>query len=340
MQTKRFGVIGLGVWGERHVQTYAEHPHCELAALCDTNEERLKATGEKYGAAHMFTDYREMLALDGLDAVSIVTPDFAHKELAVAAMEAGKHVLIEKPLATTLDDCERMREAREASGVKFMVDFHNRWNPGVADMKARIAAGEVGRPLMCYYRLNDNIYVPTEMLSWAGRSTVNWFLGSHCVDTLLWLFDDEVARVFTVTRSTVLKGMGIDTPDFYNSIIEFRGGGTAMLENCWIMAAGTPRLFDVKCELVAEKGSFFFSGGPDALEVFTPAEAVNVDTAVCPVVHGRAVGFGIESIRHFAQSVCTDTEPIVGIDEGIRTTRVLLAMDESARTGQPVELGS
>jgi predicted dehydrogenase len=336
MRTARFGVIGLGVWGQRHAQAYRQHPAAELAAVCDADEARLNETAGRLGVPGRFTDYRRMLESEALDAVSVVLPDFLHTEAALAAVDSGRHVLIEKPLATTRADCERIREAVRRANVKFMVDFHNRWNPGVAEMKARIDAGEIGEPLMAYYRLNDNISVPTEMLAWAGRSTVNWFLGSHCVDTLRWLFRDEVSRVYTVTRSRVLKARGIDTPDFYQSILEFTRGAVAQLETCWVLARNTPRLFDVEVEIAGEKGTFYFDGGPCALRVFTPQEAVNPDTAVCPTVHGKGVGFGIESINHFIDSVVHDREPLVGVQDGCQVTRVLLAMDESARSGRPV----
>ena len=158
------------------------------------------------------------------------------------------------------------------------------------------------------------------------------------MDTLRWLFADEVARVYTVTRSHVLKGMGIDTPDFYQSTLEFGQGASAQLETCWIMAAKTPRLFDVRAEIVGETGSFFFDGGPCALNVFTGEEAVNPDTFVCPVVDGQAVGFAIESINHFVRCVANDLTPSVSIDDGYEVTRVLLAMEESARSGLPVEV--
>ena len=338
MDTARFGVIGLGVWGERHVMTYCQHPQAELVAICDMNEDRLNAIGQKHGVAQRFTDYREMLARDDIDAVSIVTPDFAHVDIVEEAARQGKHVLVEKPLATTIEDCERIRRAIEGRPIKFMVDFHNRWSPAVVDMKERLDRGELGEARMIYYRLSDNISVPTEMLSWAGRSTVSWFLASHCVDTMRWLLNDEVRKVYTVSRSGLLTSMGVNTPDFYQSVMEFTKGATALLENCWIIARSCPRLYDLKIELIGNKGSVFFDGAPEASNVFMEAGSTNPDTTVCPQVHGRVVGLGIESIVHFAECVANDTKPAVGFEEGYAATRIILAMEESARTGQPVVL--
>ncbi len=101
---KNFGIIGLGVWGETHLIAYSYSPLANLACICDKNEKVLAARKEEYAVPCATTDYRELLANDEIDAVSVVTPDFLHREIAVAACEAGKHVLLEKPMATTVED--------------------------------------------------------------------------------------------------------------------------------------------------------------------------------------------------------------------------------------------
>jgi len=338
MKPARFGVIGVGGWGERHVQAYNDHAFAQVAAVCDINRDTVDAVGEKYGIERRYTDFRELLAVEEIDAVSIVTPDFAHADIAVEAIRNSKDVLIEKPLATTLEDCRRIGEALKDNPVKFMVDFHNRWNPGMLKLKDAIDRGEVGRVLMAYYRLNDTLFVPTEMLSWAGKSTVSWFLASHCLDTLRWMLDDEVQKVYTVCRSNVLKAMGIDTPDFYQSVIEFRGGASVLLETCWILSNANPSLLDFKVEMVGEKGTLYFDGRPHIVERYTEKGADFPDTLVQPEIYGKPRGFAIESIQHFADCVCGDMQPMVGFEDGLRVTEIILAMEESARSGQPVTL--
>ena len=226
-----------------------------------------------------------------------------------------------------------------AGGVKLMVDFHNRWNPAMWGIKEKVVAGELGDPQMLTVRLNDTIYVPTEMLSWGGRSTVIWFLGSHAVDLVRWLFDDEVARVYSVSRSRVLKGMGVDTPDFFLTIVELEGGGVAHIENCWIMSTSMPTVFDFKLEMIGSEGTCFADcSSHRMLQTFTPAGPSYPDVAVRTEVQGVPGGFGINSIRHFADCVIHDREPAIGVADGLENTRVLVAIHESARSGQPVEV--
>ena len=261
-----------------------------------------------------YTDYARMLALEELDAVSVVTPDFAHTDAVVAAVSSGRAVLVEKPLATTLADCDRIGEALRGHPVPFMVDFHNRWSPGVVRMHDAVAAGELGAVQSAFCRLSDTLFVPTKMLPWAGRSSVLWFLASHCVDTLRWVLGDEVATVYSVSSSRVLEGMGIGTPDFYLTTLEFRGGARVLLENSWILPESSTTLVEFKLDVVGERGAFHFDGSPHQLVQVGPQRPEGVDTFIAPRVHGRMMGFATESIRHFVD--CLAARPPA--DGGLR----------------------
>jgi predicted dehydrogenase len=229
-----------------------------------------------------------------------------------------------------------------------MVDFHNRFNASFVALKQAIEAGLMGEPQMMSLRLNDTIYVPTGMLSWGGESSVLWFLGSHSVDLVRWLFGDEVRRVYCVSRSRVLKQRGLDTPDFYHTICELRGGGVAHIENCWILSDSYPTVADLKCEFVGSEGTALFSPiksdtvefySDHALRPFGATPGVMFpDTNVVMDIHGKATGFGIESILYFADCVANGRTPFITPEDGLENTKVLLAAIESAQTGQPVDL--
>ncbi len=339
MEKTGFGVIGVGGWGESHIRAYLDHPLVELVAVSDIDEERLKAVARKYGLQKYYRDYNELLKLDSIQAVSIVTPDFAHADIALASLDCCKHVLLEKPMATRVDECVQIRKKAAQADVKFMVDFHNRWNLPFVKAKEAIHKGEIGELQYIYCRLNDTIFVPTRMLSWAGKTTVNWFLASHCLDTLMWLFEDEVDSVYSVSRSRVLIEKGIDTPDFYTSILKFKKGGIANLENGWILPETTPNLIDFKTEIIGTQGVLYTdSSHHRILQKYTPGEATYPDVLVSPTLYGKPVGFAIESIRHFADCVVLDRTPLVGAEEGEKVTRVIVAIEESARTGNEVKV--
>ena len=126
---KGFGVVGTGLWGEFHALVYSSHPGAQLVAVCDVNAERAAQIAKKYGAKRWYTGYLDLLADGEVDAVTVATPDHLHREIGVAAAQAGKDVLMEKPLALTVDDCQAVIAAAQRAGSKLMVDFHNRWNP-------------------------------------------------------------------------------------------------------------------------------------------------------------------------------------------------------------------
>lgn len=339
MKKARFGIIGVGGWGEFHVRVLQDHPFAEVVGVCDANAERASCVADKYGIAFATADFRELLAREDIESVNIITPDFAHLEPTLAALEAGKNVLVEKPMATTLEECVQIADLASKSKGKFMVDFHNRWSPPFYKAKEAIDKGELGTVQMISYRLNDTIFVPTKMLSWSGKSTVMWFIGSHSLDTLFWLLGKPLRRVYSVARSEVLSKRGITTPDYYCCILEFEGGGTAMLENGWILSENAPSLIDLKCAIVGSEGTIYIDGSHHRmLQKYTATEAAYPDTFVLPTVYGKPGGFAAESIRHFADCVVQDKQPMVGAKEGLAVTKAILAIEESVRSGQPVDL--
>lgn len=208
MKTIKMAIVGAGIWGANHARIYKAHPFAEVVAICDMKRDKAERVAREEGIAQVFDDYNAMFSQVDCDAVAIVTPDFAHADVAVAAANAKKHILIEKPLATTREDVFRIMEAVEKNGVRGMVDLHNRWNPPFHAAYQAVRAGELGRVYSAYYRLNDCRWVATDMLPWAAKSSIMWFLGSHSIDTLMWMFQSRPKRVYCVSTEGVLKRGG------------------------------------------------------------------------------------------------------------------------------------
>jgi predicted dehydrogenase len=333
----RFGVIGAGLWGEAHAEVYATHPWAELAAVCDSDRSRAERVAKRFGAPRVYTDYREMVKDSGVDAVAVATPDFAHRDPVVAAAKAGKHVHSEKPLATSREDAEAIAAAVRASGVTYMVDFHARWNPPFAIARRNIEEGALGRIMSAYFRLNDTISVPTSMLSWASKSSILWFLGSHTVDTLRFLLADEVERVYSVSRAEVLKERGIDVPDLYQSVLEFRSGVVATIENNWIVPDTNPAVNDFKVNILGSKGMINMDLTNNQLfERYLETSSDHPDCLVKPQVRDRHVGFAYEAIRDFVECLALGRPVQASLDDGLRVTSVILAIMESAAVRAPV----
>jgi predicted dehydrogenase len=342
MKQVGFGVIGTGiVGGAWHAHVYSHLPQSRLVAVCDLNEERAAEVAQKYGAQDVYTDYRELLQNPEIQAVSIATPDFAHREIAVAAAEAGKHILVEKPLATTVEDAEAIVAAAKKAGVKLMVDFHNRVSPPLATAKQSIEKGDIGQPAYIYARLSNTTFVATQMLPWASDSSALWFLASHTTDLAHWLLDDEPRRVYAVSRSGILKDMGVDTEDFHIAIVEFKKGAVVTLENAWILPETEPMVFNFKLEVLGSKGSLYVNTSDHrAVQKFT-GESASLPDILGITFDGespRMTGFVLEAIARFVDAVVEDAPVLASGEDGLLVTRVLTAISESARSGQPVDL--
>lgn len=331
------GLIGCGVWGEVHARTYANSPDVKFVAVCDQNRERARRFAQQFNVEQYYTDFAELLKNPEIEAVSIVTPDFAHTDLICSAMQAGKHVLVEKPLAITVEECQKILKTRDATGMKLMVNFANRWKTPFIHVRRMVESGEIGELLMINLRLNDTLWVPTQMLSWATKTNPLHFLGSHLIDLVRWVSQAEITRVYSVSRSVVLKSMGINTPDYFQSMLELTNGGTAYLENCWIISEKAPSVWEFKSEFVGSKGTAFVDVSHHRMiEKFSSLGASMPDVGEKYDLQGNPLGHA--SVEHFINCVINDLNPLATGEDGLAATKVIVALEESAQTRQPVDL--
>src|SRR5690606_11382160 len=117
--------------------------------------------------------------------------DFAHTQMVLDALSAGKHVLVEKPLTTSTEEADKIVEAVKKTNLKLQVSYNHRWLPSYYEAKMQIQNNQIGKPLLAYARKNDTIYVATEMINWASKTNSTFFLSAHDVDLVRWYFDSE-----------------------------------------------------------------------------------------------------------------------------------------------------
>ncbi|RLE66429.1 MAG: hypothetical protein DRJ47_02480 [Thermoprotei archaeon] len=325
----RFGVIGVGIQGEKHVKILSTHPLVEVVSICDVNPERLKEVSQKYGINKTYIDYEEMLAKERLDAVVVATPDHLHLKPVISALENGINVLLEKPMATKLDDALKMAEEAKKRGLLLYINFSNRFNPPFAIAHKKFREGELGKPLYAYFRLSDTIYVPTKMLSWASKSSVVFFLMSHTTDLARWIFNDEVRKVRAYAHYEVLESLGIRTPDYVTAVLEFRKGGRVVLESSWILPETLPSIVDFNMEIIGTRGAIYINNTFQSIAVANATRHYYPKPIVLEEVNGRFTGFVKESIFHFVDSLASKTEPLIKVKDGVENTRVLEAIVES-----------
>jgi len=331
MRKLNVGVIGVGVFGENHARIYAESDKTNLIGVADLNEKRAETIAKKYSAKFSFTDYNRLLERD-IDAVSIVLPDFAHKKPCIEAAKAGKHILVEKPLATNSEDAQEIIAAVKENDVRLMVDFSNRWNPPFVQAKNMIEKDELGEILHINIRLNDTIWVPTEMLSWSDKSSVLWFLGSHSFDLCRWLLQSEVKNIKSITSKKLLKReFAIDTQDFYLSTLQFQNGTIVQMENNWVLPKAAPTVFEFNAKIIGTKGMLKIDTSHNrCLEKYTNKEHVYPDLLCITEGRKKLRGFNVDSINHFVECLIKEEEFDVLLDEGLIVTEVLEKIEKEA----------
>ncbi len=224
----RIGLIGCGFMGRTHANGYSRVPNFfpdlqyrpVLQAVCSRREEKVKAFAEQWGFASYETDWRKLIARDDIDAVDIVTPNHLHAEIAIAAAEAGKMVLTEKPLARNLDEAQKMVEAVSKAGVANTVWYNYRRLPAVTLAKKIIASGKLGK--IFHYRANflQDWTISTDVpqggdAAWrmdvdVAGSGVTGDLLAHCIDTAMWL-NGGITEVSAMTETFVKQRVHLDT---------------------------------------------------------------------------------------------------------------------------------
>lgn len=330
----RIGVIGLGIMGEQYVRIYSSHPLAEVTAISTRRQERLDEIGNKYHVAARYTDYSAMLAEARLDAVCVATPDFAHHAPVKAALEAGLHVLCEKPFTTDLVEADDLlRLSQERPNQKLQVAFNHRWLNPYYQGFVSIQHGSIGQPVVGYARKNDTIWVSTEMIDWAARSTPIHFLGAHDIDLLRWYFGSEPAEVHAYGAKGVLTARGVDTYDAVQAQIRFQSGAFVTVESAWIYPNTFPSIVDSFVEVIGSKGHLHFDRKRESIELSTEAKFSYPKTFLLQEVFGKLRGAFVECLSDFLTAIIDGSTPRVTAYDGRQVTAVLDAVSRSLADG-------
>lgn len=348
----KVGVIGTGGISGVHLGGYSRNPNVEIYALCDINEKNLAKRAEEYKVSRTFTDYREMLALKELDAVSVCTWNSAHAECAIAALRAGKHVLCEKPMALNTAQAQEMEKAAKESGKLLMIGFVRRFGNDCAVLKDFIDSGSFGE---IYYAKAQYLRRKGCPGGWFGDKSRSGGgplidLGVHVIDLCRYLMGGpQPVSVYGATfnklgdrrhikdargySSTVVSKDDIfDVEDMATALIRFDNGAVLSVEASFSLNiekdVGNIELFGTKagCKLDPE------------LTIFTD---MNDYLANVKLAQSTALSFdGLfdNEINHFVECIETGKPCRNPAQDGVTLMKILDGIYESARTGHEVLL--
>jgi UDP-N-acetylglucosamine 3-dehydrogenase len=334
MKTLNAAVIGLGMMGQRHARIWKELPQTELLGVYDIVPERTQEWAADLDC-QAAGSLAELLALPGLDLVSVCTDDQLHVEPCLAAAAAGKHILLEKPLATSVADADAIIAACRNNNITLMVGHVVRFDPRYQVGQQAIDAGEVGEIVQVFGRRN-NIVASGRRIG--SRTSVAFFLGAHDLDLMRWFCGSGVVKVHAESASKVLTDLGCEDSIF--TVMKFANGAVGCLETCWVVPEGVPNTLDARLEVVGTKGRVAVRVGDESLEIASPTRAQRPDIAYGPVFDGLQQGALRTQLEHFADCLRTGRAPLVSVEDARAAVVICEAIHESLRSGQPVVLGS
>ncbi len=339
MDKIRVAVIGCGAISKhRHIPEYAANPHVELVAFCDPVPGRAQAYADQHGGV-AFTDYKKMLADIKPDAVSVCTPNALHAPVSIDAANAGAHVLVEKPMATSDADAAAMIEAARNKGVHLMVGHNQRFMPPHVKAKELLQRGDLGKVLT--FRTSFGHPGPE---GWSVDGAGSWFfrkpeaamgamgdLGVHKSDLIRWLLDDEVAQVSSFIDTQHKKNTDVD--DNAVVLLRMKSGAIGTLTASWTYYRGGDNSTILWCENGVMK-----IGTDPADQVIVELRSGNVEKHKVGAMATNTKQTISGVIDAFVNSIVTKTPPSITGEEGRKSLAVILAAFESNRNGQTVQL--
>lgn len=345
MDKIKVGVIGLGM-GRHHVASYQGHPAAQVCAIADIDEARLAEIGEQYGVPGRYTSAEDMLANESLDVVSVATPNKFHMPLAVAAFEAGCHVLSEKPMAMNAAEGRQMLAAAEQAGKRLMINFSYRFTEQSMALKQQVEAGILGEVYFARTVWHRRRGLP-HFGGWFGQKALSGGgplidLGVHRLDLALWLMGYPkpvwvLASTYNHLATELARRQNVeyDVEDLAAALIKFDNGASLVLEASW--AANIQegelmetRLYGTKAGLVQRnvEETYKFEA-----EIYLEKDGSHFDMKLHPPYTPAPT-----SAYHFIDSITSEKPHIATGQEGLLVMEILDAVYQSASEGGPVKI--
>jgi predicted dehydrogenase len=348
MRRIRIGVIGVGAAGRHHIMNYQVHPDADVVAIADPDAARLQEIGDKFGVSRRYPSGERMLQEGDLDVVSIVTPNKLHKPLTIAALEAGCHVLCEKPMAMSADEARQMLAVSRRVGKRLMVNFSYRFTEQSMALKRQIDAGALGEVYFARTVWHRRRGLPG-LGGWFGQKALSGGgplidLGVHRLDLALWLMGYPMpvwvlGSTYNAIGSGLARERGVefDVEDLAVGLVRFENGATLEIEASWAANIREAELMETR--LFGTQGGLV-QRNVDETYKFEAEMYLERDGSQFDVKLHSYTQPVKSAMVHFVDSILNDTPHIATGEEGLVVMEILDALYESAERGQPIRIAS
>ncbi len=323
-QQVKVGIAGLGFAGVEHLKGYQEYSRSEVLAVCDLNQERAKQVAEEYEIPFVYTDHREMLANDDVNTISVGLPNFLHAPVTIDSLNAGKHVLCEKPPARNAEEAIAMAEAAKANNRTLMYALVLRFEGDSLMLRKMVDDGKLGDIYFGKAGYVRRRGIPIGAGGWfvdksksGGGGLID--IGVHALDRVWWLMGNPkpisvLGATFSKFRHLVPEEIKYDVDDSAFAQIRFDNGATLMLEATWSLnLPGTGYLQIAGTEAGAKL---------DPLTIYRDDQD---ETPEVPSINGFR-----EEVKHFVDCVLDKQIPIASAEQGVTLMKMLDAIYESS----------
>lgn len=363
----RIGIIGCGgIANNKHFPALkSQADKCELVAFCDIEIDRAKEAAERYGIenAKYYSDYQELLADSSIDVVHVCTPNVSHSPITVAAFEAGKHVLCEKPMAHTVEAAEKMIDAWKKSGKKFTIGYQNRFRKEVTALQKSCSEGDLGEIYFAKAHAIRRKAVPTwgvfpDKSQQGGGPLID--IGTHALDITLWMMDNY--EVDSVTGSVFHKLGNLsgaeegnlfgpwdtntfEVEDSAFGFIKMKDGATIFLESSWALnvveskeaattLCGTKAGAQIEAGMSYPVNQLTYNRSNNGL---LTEESISSAGNIAFFEGGDSAPEKLEA-KQWLEAIINDTDPLVKPEQAFKVTQILEAIYLAAETGNEVKL--
>lgn len=349
MEKLKFAIIGCGRISYKHIEALIKNKdEASLVSVCDIIESNALAKKNEYESkinneksVNVYTDYKEMLEKENIDVVTIATESGYHPEIAIYCMNKGKHVIVEKPMALSIEDADKMIECAKKNNVKLCVSHQNRFNKPIKKLREAIESNRFGKLVNGTARIlwnrNMNYY---KQAPWRGT----WKLDGgtlmnqciHNIDLLQWMMGGEIDTVYSMS-DTFLRD--IEAEDFGAILIRFKNGSIGIVEGS---ACVYPKNLEETLSIFGENGTVCIGGlAVNKIETWRFADGLDDENEILKAQEGdpdTVYGFGHTPLfKDMIDAIKENREPLINGEEGKKGMSIILAAYKSRKTGLPVK---